>query len=126
MQACAKVYTLWFFCGSATENTDVSRLQLSFRCNISTSIVYHIFKENTSPDMQIFADYPTNFSEVTRKISLGNTAQRLCSAALYTLQCLLQVGENILDIFQTYRNADQSAVNACCFQLFFGQLAVGG
>lgn len=76
--------------------------------------------------MQIFADYPTNFSEVTRKISLGNTAQRLCSAALYTLQCLLQVGENILDIFQTYRNADQSAVNACCFQLFFGQLAVGG
>ena len=76
--------------------------------------------------MQIFADYPTNFSEVTRKISLGNTAQRLCSAALYTLQCLLQVGENILDIFQTYRNADQSAVNACRFQLFFGQLAVGG
>ena len=35
-------------------------------------------------------------------------------------------GENILDIFQTYRNADQSAVNACRFQLFFGQLAVGG
>ena len=125
------MYTLWFFCGSATENTDVSRLQLSFRCNISTSIVYHIFKENTSPDMQIFADYPTNFSEVTRKISLGQYRTKPSGGLyavfpLYTLQCLLQVGENILDIFQTYRNADQSAVNACRFQLFFGQLAVGG
>lgn len=43
---------------------------------------------------------------------------------LNLFQSLLNVSDDIVNVFQTYRQTDKTAVNACCNQLFVSELTV--